>query len=251
MFYRVSRMAVTKLGLSALGALALSLAFISPASAFTTSEGGDLTVAAFDSTSIPLQITPFGVTGFPFNQDPTTVSLSQFNAAAFPAFELTEVWLTLEGSAETVISITAVGDVAVPLGSVGATIDATNFSTGPASLALNALPGGPFPAVQLLSGGVAGPLQIAGTDTSTALVSGADLAGFVGTGTFTADIAANGFFNQGTLQGGNLDTSQDTEASVVLTVQYKGVGVVPEPSSAALILAGMGMLLGTARRRRR
>lgn len=187
-------------------------------------------------------MTPYGVTAFPFNQGAQTVTLNQFDAAAFPNYELTEVWLTLEGAAETAITVTAVGDVSVPGGPIGANIEAFNFSAGPATLSLNALPGGTFPAVNLLSGVVDGPNQFSGSDTDTAVLTGADLATFIGSGTFSADVSANGFFDAGQLTGGNIDTSQETTASGTLTIQYKGE-LVPEPTSITLMMiAGLGLL---------
>lgn len=222
----------------------LSIAMLGFQSAFAE------TVSVTYTATMDRTATPWGVTTFPFSQPEEILQLPLFNPDDFPTWEsLDAVCLQLDGVVDTEITITAINDVAVNTGTVGASIDA-DFSNGMTTLSLNVLPGGSYPAVNLFAGMTDGPRMISGTDTdSTELTTGFE--DFVGAGVFDVIVSALGSSIFDTT-GGNVDPLQLTDASAVVSVTYKGTAIVPEPSTGILgILAFAGITAMGRRRRRR
>ena len=93
------------------------------------------------SFTFPLDETPWGVTGFPFNQAAVTATLPEYDASMYGGSILEEVCIHLDGAADSDITLVAVGDVAVTVGDVGATIATGMFSNG-AAVSLGAFPAG-------------------------------------------------------------------------------------------------------------
>ncbi|MGB0661623.1 MAG: choice-of-anchor E domain-containing protein [Mangrovicoccus sp.] len=87
------------------------------------------------------------------------------------------------------------------------------------------------------------------SDTDSATYTGADLAQFIGTGSFTSDLLAAG--SSSGSGAGNLFTAFATSAQATLTVVYEytpDVAPVPVPAALPLLGAGLGALAMIRRR---
>jgi len=162
---------------------------------------------------------------------------------------LEEVMITLDGGADSDVTITAGTDANVERGEVGADINAS-WSISGQNLSLNALPTGDFapPAFTVPGGTVEAVADISGTDQDMLIETGAtnpNVAIYNGTGTFTVDVAATGFIDA-RIRGGNNTTEQATDAFATLTVQYKGT---PEPNGSLMATFAFLGLVGFRRRR--
>lgn len=165
----------------------------------------------------------------------TTVTLPQYDPAAYGGSVLAEIMFTLDGEAESNVNLAAVTNSSVIEGEVGAVVSATNSTLG---LELNALPMGQYapPTISVAAGQTTTLADVSGMDTDMVTYVGSEMDPYIGSGTFTVDLAAVGSAFQRTA-GGNLDASQRTRALAELTVQYKVEEIVPEPSSSTIALA--------------
>ena len=176
----------------------------------------------------------------------TTVSLPQYDPAEYGGSVLAEIMFILDGEAVSSVDLTAVTPSNVIQGEVGALVSATNSTLG---LQLNALPMGTFapPIIDVAAGVTTTLANVSGVDDDMVTLVGAEMDPFIGSGSFTVDLEALGTSSQ-SLAGGNLDVSQRTQASAVLTVQYKVAEIVPEPATGTMAIFGILGLLGFRRR---
>ncbi len=185
----------------------------------------------------------FAMAATPWEQ---SVMVPYYNPANHRGAPLEEVSVRLEGSANSEVDVTASGgDVIVLEGNVGAYISASGFVSG---LVLDVFPSGSFaPPQQTIPNGVELNLtDITGSDVDELIRSGiANTSQFQGDSTYTVSVDSLGTSSLST-SGGNMDTSQRTNATAQLTIQYK-ITPVPEPILGAWV-AGL-FALGAAWRR--
>lgn len=163
----------------------------------------------------------------------TTFDVPLYNGS----LPLAEVMITLNGTAESDLDITATGgDVTVLVGEVGAFINANSPGVG---LDINAIPNGVFapPAIVVPGGTTESLVDVSGSDADMDTFTGSPAVDpYVGVGTFPVDVSAIGTQTL-TTSGGNQDSSQTTVATATLTVQYKVM--IPEPTSLSLVALGL------------